>query len=456
MVVVVVVASLLLLPSPTGVQFAPDEDAGDVPTTTATGPADGDGTDEDISAKPGEATDPGTTGASSRGGAGGAEEQPFDGTIHEVADVGGWRTAVAAARPGDVIELVADIDQPISYRGPRSPNSRAEAVDGTAEQPITIRARPGVWIDPGNLSNQVPGLDVIGAAFVDVVGINVRNSQFGIRLQRVEGSAERPVLLSGNTVTDIGHAGIHVAGELTTHAPSRHVRVEGNTVTRTGQTAPQFGEGIYLGYGSREWVDTTSSVAVVGNQISFTTAEAVDVKPGTSDILVEGNAIHDLSPISGGAISAHYVGNAPNPDPGRPANILVRGNRIWNLNLDGRSGANDWAIWVGHGGVTIEGNTIWGLRGNPDQTRAVRVRGLHDFGPHPIRIVDNVFWTATGWMAEGSPSAAHLVQASGNQGPAGAAGVEVALAAGPEVPALGSGGTADSGHGPGSALGALD
>ncbi|MEL7207298.1 MAG: right-handed parallel beta-helix repeat-containing protein, partial [Actinomycetota bacterium] len=281
----------------------------------------------------------------------------------------------------------------------------------------------------------------------------VRNSQFGIRLLQVSGTADHPVRIRHNRVVDVGHAGIHVAGNLSHHTPSRFVRVEGNVIARTGRTAAAFGEGIYLGYGTREWVDRTSDVVVAGNRISQTTAEGIDVKPGTRNIAVVGNAIHDLSPTNGGAISAHYVGNTPNPDPATAGNVVIRRNRIWNLNLDQRAGANDWAIWIGHGGVTLEANVIWGLRNDANAARAVRIRALHDFGPHPIRIVDNVFWTATGWLAEGSPSGGGLVQAAGNRGPAGAAGVEVPIAPPSGAPPLGVGGPADNGGGPGSALG---
>jgi len=378
---------------------------------------------------------------------------PYPGAVHEVANPEQWSAATAAAKPGDIIRLVANINQPLRYWGSRNQSQKQTGTDGTAERPITITAAPGVWIDPGNQSNRVAALDIGHTAHVNIVGVRVRNSQFGIRLQDSIGTSESPIIIANSEVTDIGHAGIHVAGRLSTHEPSRFVQVRGNVVTRTGRIAGQFGEGIYIGYGSVQWVDNTTGVEVLNNDISFTTAEGIDIKPGTRNVLVEGNLIHDLAPISGGAISAHYVGNTPNPDPSTPGNVIIRKNRIWNMNLEAAAGANDWAIWVGHGGVTIENNAIWGLRGNPNQTRAVRIRALQDFGPHPIQIKDNIFWTSTGWLAEGSPSGAGQIQASGNRGPSGAKGIEAGLDPNNSVPALGAGGTADNGSGPGSALG---
>jgi hypothetical protein len=141
-----------------------------------------------------------------------------------------------------------------------------------------------------------------------------------------------------------------------------------------------------------------------------------------------------------------------NPHPSQLDSVLVQGNRIWNVNLTNTPGSNDWAIWVGHGGVDVLQNVIWGLRDNATSTRAVRVRATQDFGPHPIRIEDNIFWTTRGWMAEGSPSGAANVTASSNRGTDGSTVetvVDASAFVGP-VPALGASGSADSGGGPGT------
>ncbi|MEM7341839.1 MAG: right-handed parallel beta-helix repeat-containing protein [Actinomycetota bacterium] len=382
-----------------------------------------------------------------------ASSTAFNGTVHNVASVADWNRAVAAVQPGDQIRLTANINANLKYRGRQGGRESPNAADGTAEAPILITAAADVWIDPGNTRNRQPGLDVMNTAHVHVVGIRVRNSQFGIRVQNSNGSADAPMRIADNTVSDIGHAGIHIAGHLVTHEPSQYVEVAGNYVTRTGLTADEFGEGIYLGYGSREWVDLSSNIRVANNQVTATTAEGIDIKPGTRNVLVENNMIHDISPIRGGAISAHYVGSTANPNASQSSNVVIRNNRIWNINLNNKGGSNDWAIWVGHGGITIDSNYIWGMRNSSGEVRAVRVRGLQSFGPHPIVITNNVFWTATGWVAEGSPSGAALVQSSNNSGPSGSSGVEQTISPDEAVPAVGSGGGADGGSGPGSALG---
>jgi hypothetical protein len=376
-----------------------------------------------------------------------------DGVTRLVSNLTEWDQAVAAAQPGDVLRLTATINARLVYRGDND-GGTASGADGTAGAPIVITADPGVWIDPGNTASGNGALDILYVNHVHAVGVNVRNSQFGIRCMQCHGSDGAPIRLASNTITQLGHAGIHFAGHWSTHAPSSHGLIESNVITNTGLSHPAYGEGVYVGHGGTEWIDVTSDVTVRGNDISYTGAEGIDIKPGTRNILVEGNFVHDLAPHDGGAISAHYVSVSPNPHISQLDPVTVSGNWIWNVNLAGVSGSNDWAIWVGHGGVDIIGNVIWGLRDDYSKTRAVRVRATQPFGPHPIRIEDNVMWTARGWVAEGMPSGVSNVSASGNFG-VDASSAEIPVGSGDfigPVPALGASGTADSGGGPGSGL----
>lgn len=393
----------------------------------------------------GESVDPGPVGEEVRPG--------FGGVTRNVASLSDWNAAVAAAQPGDVIRLTATINARLAYRGDNAGNA-AEGGHGTAQAPIVITANPGVWVDPGNKSNNVGAVDILYVNHVHVVGVNVRNSQFGIRCLQCNGAAGAPIRFANNVLTEIGHAGMQFAGHWGTHAPSTHGLLEYNTITKTGRTAAQYGEGIYLGHGGTEWVDNSSDITVRGNDISQTGAEGIDIKPGTRNVVVSGNRVHDLAPISGGAISVHYVNAIANPHPSQLDQVTVQGNLIWNVNLGGVSGSNDWAIWVGHGGVDIVDNVIWGLRNDWSRARAIRVRATQSFGPHPIKISNNTFWSARGWLAEGSPSGGANVQATGNRGvESGTSEIQVTASAfvGP-VPALGASSTADNGGGPGSAL----
>jgi len=377
---------------------------------------------------------------------------PFDGgTERVVTSLGEWDVAVAASAPGDVIRLAATINGRLVYRGANDGGNRT-GVDGTANRPIVITANPDVWIDGGSVESHFGGLDLLFVNHVHAVGVRVRNAQFGIRCLQCHGSAERPLRIADSETTNIGYVGIHVGGHLDTHEPSSHVLVEGNLITETGKLEKRFGEGIYLGHGSDEWVDESSNLTVRNNEVAFTTAEGIDIKPGTTDVLVEGNLIHDVSPIDGGSISAHYVSKKANPNPDEVDKVVVRNNRIWNQNRNGAPGASDAAIWVGHGGVEIVDNVIWGFRIHRN-SRAVRVRSPQSFGPHKVRIENNVFWVERGWIADGGSPANGSVVAANNLGPG--EGVEVPAAESDfvgAVPPIGQAGDADNGSGPGSSF----
>ena len=365
---------------------------------------------------------------------------PANAIVHEVATIDDWDTALTVVQPGEVIRLTASIASPLTYRGP----------DGTPDAPIWITAEPGVWIDPGTITRGSVGLRVVEAAHVHVVGLRVRNTHFGIWIQGSTGTPASPLVVANNTVTDVGQSGLIVSDNTTATVPSSYVQVIGNTIARTGRLDPQYGEGIYLGSGTPGWVDHTHHVEVLGNDISATTGDGIDIKPGTRDLLVEGNLIHDNATQNGGAITAHWAGS-PNPDPTVDGNLVIRGNAIWNHNLAGDPAASDAAVWIGHGGVTLDNNAIWSLR-EADTAMGIRLQARAPFGPHPVTITNNIFWTTTSVHAFGDHTPKQLI-VNGNKGPTGAAGVEETIPTTPGMPGFGEPSTADTGAGPGSAFG---
>ena len=356
----------------------------------------------------------------------GASSQPlrFRGTVREVDSVRSWERALADAEPGDELRLVATINAVLRYDG------ESGAPSGTASSPIVITAAPGVWIDPRDPDNEKPALDIRSARHVWVDGVQVRGSQFGIRFLAAGGSDEAPARIQNSIVTDIGDACVHLGADPDDWEVSSHIIVDSNDISGCGSVNPRFGEGVYIGYGKTQWIDETHDITVRRNEIYDLGSEALDIKTGSRNIIVEDNVIHDVGGINGGVISAHYAVD-PNPKPDELDLIVIRRNRIWNVNLDNRPESNDWAIWVGHGGVEVTENRIWNLR-NVSSARAIRVRAEAAFGDHPITITDNVLWASVGWEATGNPSGADLVEASGNVGPVGSSGVEETFA--PDVP----------------------
>ncbi len=344
----------------------------------------------------------------------------FGGELREISSVADWERALANARPGDELRLVSNIGSVLLYDGDDG------APSGTASSPIVITADPDIWIDPGNPNNQKPALDIRSVRHVWVHDVRVRGSQFGIRFLGAGGSDETPARIQNSVVTDIGDACVHIGAVPDVWQVSSHVIVESNDISGCGSENPRFGEGVYIGYGKTQWIDETHDITVRGNEIYELGSEALDIKTGSRNIIVEDNLIRDVGGINGGVISAHYAVD-PNPKPGELDSIVIRRNRIWNVNLDNRPESNDWAIWVGHGGVQVLENRIWNLR-DVSSARAIRVRAEADFGDHPITIEDNVLWARVGWEATGNPSGSDLIDASGNVGPAGSSGVEETFA----------------------------
>jgi hypothetical protein len=367
-----------------------------------------------------------------------------------VATAARFQIAVTKARPGDTIRITRTITAPLNYQGSKAGPQAGNGRSGRSGSPIVITADPGVWIDPGNVSNGDAALDIAFVNHIHVVDVRVRNSQFGIRFQNVAGSRTHPVMVANNTITEIGEVGMPVIGDYMKYRPSRFFEIVGNSISRTGKKAG-FGEGIYLGTGAIAWVDKTSDIAIRDNEIFEIPSEAIDIKPMTRRITVERNRIHDIWPHNSAAIMAIYTNGAPNPRVDIHSEIVVRDNRIWNINLADVPSANDRAIWVGHGGVEVTGNVIWGMRDDQAYAEAIVVYSPAPFGPHPVVIRDNVLWARGGMEIQSGDA---QVERSGNVGPRGSANVRAvnpSYFVGP-IPEHGTASSADSGAGPGSAF----
>ncbi|MFH5823940.1 hypothetical protein [Georgenia sp. AZ-5] len=183
--------------------------------------------------------------------------------------------ALVAARPGDVITLADG-----TYQG----NFTATA-SGTPEAPIWL-CGPGAVLDGGDVEDGYV-LHLDGARHWNVVGLTVQNGQKGIMADGTVGSR-----LHRLTVRHIGDEAIHLRRFSTDSV------VSASTVSDTGLRRAKFGEGVYIGTAESNWCDVTGCEpdrsdrnTIAGNHISGTTAEAIDVKEGTSDGVIAGNLL---------------------------------------------------------------------------------------------------------------------------------------------------------------------
>lgn len=183
--------------------------------------------------------------------------------------------ALDGAQPGDSIRL-AD--------GPYTGEFRTTR-DGSAAEPIYLCGGRGAIIEAGAIKGGY-SLHFDGATYWRADGFTVRNGQKGVMVD-----AGRGIGLQNLLVEQIGDEAVHLRRHST-----RNV-VRDLTIRDTGRRKPQYGEGIYIGSAQSNWCEYTrcrpdhsDDNMVIGNQISQTTAEAVDIKEGTSGGVLSGNS----------------------------------------------------------------------------------------------------------------------------------------------------------------------
>ncbi len=197
------------------------------------------------------------------------------------------RAALSQASPGTVIDMANGV-----YDG----EFLATAV-GTPDNPIWLcGGKAAVLRGPGIDTGVV--LRLAQAANWRLVGFTVTRGQKGVLADGVTGS-----ILENLAVTDIGDEAVHLRS-----ASSDNV-IRGLTISGTGVNTPKFGEGIYVGSAASNWCrisncepDRSDRNVIVGNTITDTTAEAVDIKEGTSHGVLRDN-VFDGSGLRGAADS---------------------------------------------------------------------------------------------------------------------------------------------------------
>ncbi|MCU1444485.1 right-handed parallel beta-helix repeat-containing protein [Cryobacterium sp.] len=185
-------------------------------------------------------------------------------------------TAVAKARPGDVVRM-----SPGTYTGQINLSA-----SGTAKDPIWICGPRNAVVNVGGITKN-HGIIVSNSSHLVVTGMTVTNGLKGIT---VRGSDH--VTISDTLVQNIGYEAVHVREN------SSDNTIVGNTIRATGLRDPFYGEGVYIGSSEANWCSLTACKpdqsdrnAVVSNSLSYTSAQPIEVKEGTSNGLIFGNTI---------------------------------------------------------------------------------------------------------------------------------------------------------------------
>ena len=153
----------------------------------------------------------------------------------------------------------------------------------------------------------------------------------------------------------------HITGECVgIKKNAHHVIIDGNTIHDCGLN--QNGEGVYLGTDpakSGGVPDRTSYVTVINNHIYNTGNEAIELKAGTTNSIVQNNIIHAVTEGYNGAIHAGVWDN-----PVITPNHTIDGNRVYDIR-----GTGGYGMVIRSGGIKVSRNIIY----NSSQS-GIRVR----------------------------------------------------------------------------------
>jgi parallel beta-helix repeat protein len=201
---------------------------------------------------------------------------------------------------------------------------------GSASKPTVIRAYPGheVTIRGGGNGGRVK---IESTSYLTFDGFVVTNFNQGIF---VEGGASH-ITIQNCVVHDVGQDGIHVRQN------SSYITIQGCTVYNTEKIGCCNGEGFYIGTGSGGPLDNSHHITIRNNTIHDVTDEAIELKPGTHDSIVENNVIYNCADMGGQTGSAieferrNLVEQSWNANP----NHIIRGNFIHDCYVGIRVGS---------------------------------------------------------------------------------------------------------------------
>ncbi|MGH4001397.1 MAG: right-handed parallel beta-helix repeat-containing protein [Pseudonocardiaceae bacterium] len=184
--------------------------------------------------------------------------------------------ALGQAQPGAVIQL----------RDGAYPGRFEITTAATAQRPIILCGSRAAVLDGGDTDSGYT-LHLRNANHWRLSGFTIHGGQKGLMLDNTRGA-----LIEGLLIHEVGDEALHL------RAASSDNIVQGNTIRRTGLRKRKFGEGVYIGSAESNWCthsncgpDRSDRNLIQANDIADTTAEAIDVKEGTSGGTLRGNTL---------------------------------------------------------------------------------------------------------------------------------------------------------------------
>jgi parallel beta-helix repeat protein len=218
---------------------------------------------------------------------------------------------------------------------------------GAAGSSTVIRAYPGHAVTILGSGIDSGRVKISNTSYVTFDGLIITNFNQGLYVE-----SSHDVVVQNCIVHHVGQEGIHVGWD------SSFVTIQDSVVHDTRQWQYN-GEGIYVGQGSTAPRDNSHHVTIRRNTIYNTADEAIELKSGTHDNVIEGNTIHNAltDPKYGGG-GSNTVGSIEvdessngNQSWGANPNHIVRDNRVYDTFTGIRAGT----------GTTVYNNLVYGI-----------------------------------------------------------------------------------------------
>lgn len=232
------------------------------------------------------------------------------------------------------------------------------AKSGTLATPTTFKNYSGenvILRGPGYSSGS---LYIDNSDYVTIDGLKITNTNQGIF---VEGDSDN-VIIKNCEVYDLGQDAVHFRGG------SDNFLVENCSVHDTGRLNTNE-EAFYVGTGENDVTPDYIGFGTIRNNTIYNISggEAVELKPGAHDMIIEGNNIYNISNVSdySGIGAIEIFGNLGNAQtwPANP-NHIIRNNIIHDSTTAINAGT----------GATIYNNLIYDIvPGNWSSDYAVRI-----------------------------------------------------------------------------------
>ncbi len=273
------------------------------------------------------------------------------GKAKSIGDAQELQRAFRQAQPGDWFRLEDGV-----YHG----QFKMRNIQGTDENPIRFEGSSKAMLDGGDGTTT---LQMDGVEHTHLSGFTILGGQRGLILN---GSNHNE--MNGLTVKNTRSEAVHFKQS------SAYNTIQNTYISKAGQGDKKHignGEGIYIGSDSKKWdsyggQDKSDHNKVLNNYIEGTSSEAIDVKEGTRNTLIEGNVlVGDRIAGENGAESLIDL---------KGSHSTVRNNDFINPNGNNNL-KNGWEVtrrpWKGNrkdGGTSgmnnvLEGNRYAGIQG---------------------------------------------------------------------------------------------